>query len=377
MHIVDLTLFYGPEAGGVKTYLSAKHNYLARVKHIRHSIVVPRTLDSEVNSDLFDIPSVPFPFTRGYHLPIRSAAPVLRELKPDLIEVGDASYLAWEALNVGHELNIPVIGFFHSDLPRILGRRCGAVATRLANMYLAYLYKRFDLVIAPSRGAAQQLRDLGIERVIHEPLGVDTNLFSPAHHDPNLRKELDLPDDVRLLIYVGRFTAEKNLPLLFKAFERLGGNYHLLAVGGPSVASAPVNVSFRPFEFDRSVLARLLASSDGLVHAGNQETFGLAAVEAMASGIPVVGIAGGGIAELVDSSTGVLADSPDIHALCSAIEQLYKVDKAQYGRNAREKMLRQFSWDRVIHRLLNVYTQLTIQKALHSQIQGKPSHAIE
>jgi alpha-1,6-mannosyltransferase len=377
MHIVDLTLFYGPEAGGVKTYLGAKNSYLRRVKHVRHSIVVPRTPGTEQDSTIIDIPSVPFPFTRGYHLPIRSAAPVLRKLRPDLIEVGDASYLAWEALRVARELNIPIVGFFHSDLPRILGRRLGAGVERLASLYLAYLYKQFDLVIAASRGAAKQLRDIGIERVVYEPLGVDTSVFSPEHRDPNLRRELGLAEDTRLLIYIGRFTAEKNLPLLFSAFARLGGNYHLLAVGGPPMVSAPINVSFRPFESDRSVLARLLASSDALVHAGDRETFGLAAVEAMASGIPVVGIAGGGIAELIDSSTGVLANSADALAVCSAIEQLYEGDKAQLGRNAREKMLRQFSWDGVIHRLLSVYTQLTIQNASPLELPGKPSHAIE
>ncbi|MDQ3259543.1 MAG: glycosyltransferase family 1 protein [Pseudomonadota bacterium] len=377
MHIVDITLFYGRETGGVQTYLHAKRRYLAGVRHVRHTMVVPRGPHLQEDNDNIGIASMPFPFAPGFRLPIGRAAPVLRKLKPDLIEVGDASYLAWEALRVGRELKIPVVGFYHSDLPRIFGRRLGAAAERLVGQYVAKLYGRFDLVIAPSRSAARRLRELGLERVLYEPLGVDTDVFNPMRRDPGLRSELGLPEDTRLLIYVGRFVPEKNLPLLLHAIALLGKGYHLLAVGGDALLSAPDNVTFLPFERDRASLARLLASSDALVHAGDQETFGLAVVEAMACAVPVVGVARGGIGELIDSSTGVLAAPGDALTLATAVRQLYDKDFAQLGRNARLKMLRHFTWEKVVGRLTDAYTQLSAQGADDFAIQGTTLHAIE
>ncbi len=377
MHIVDVTLFYGREAGGVKTYLRAKRDYLKRVGHIRHTMVVPGGSDLPEDDATIGIASMPFPFVQGYRFPIGRAAPVLRKLKPDLIEAGDASYLAWEALRVGRELKVPVIGFYHSDLPRIVGRRLGAAAEGLVEQYVAQLYGRFDLVFAPSRAAAQRLYDVGVDRVLYEPLGVDTEVFNPARRDPSLRSELGLRHDARLLIYVGRFSAEKNLPLLLQAARRLGSDYHLLAVGGNPIPFAPDNVSFLPFERDREKLARLLASSDALLHAGDQETFGLAVVEAMACGVPVIGVASGGVAELIDPSVGVLAAPGDPHDFAAAVTRLYDSDFAQLGRNARCKVLRHFTWEHAVGRLTDAYMKLAAQGRTDFLLQTNTSHAIE
>ncbi len=377
MHVVDVTLFYGREAGGVKTYLHAKHRCFKALKQVRHSMVVPHGSDLRYDRSIIGIASIPFPFAPGYRLPVGRAAPLLRELKPDIIEVGDASYLAWEALQVGRELKIPVVAFYHSDLPRILGRRLGSAAARLAGRYVTHLYGRFDLVIAPSRTAARTLRDLGINTVHYQPLGVDTAVFSPERRDLNLRRELGLSQDTRLLVYVGRFVAEKNLPILLQAIAQLGNPYHLLAIGGDSLPSSPHNVTYLPFERNRQKLARLLASCDVAVHAGDQETFGLAVLEAMASGIPVIGVARGGVAELIDRSTGTLAAPGSPNDLASAIAALYEKDVAQLGRNARSKMLRDFTWEQVTQRLLDVYTHLSARGATDLQLRASAAHATE
>ena len=190
MHVVDVTLFYGREAGGVKTYLHAEHRCFEGLKQVRHTMVVPHGSDLRYDRATIGITSIPFPFAPGYRLPVGRAAPLLRELKPGVIEVGDASYRAWKALQVGRELKILVVEFYHSDLPRILGRRLGSAAARLVGRYVKHLYGQFDLVIAPSRTATRTLRDLGINSVHYQPLGVDTAAFNPERRDLNLRREL-------------------------------------------------------------------------------------------------------------------------------------------------------------------------------------------
>ena len=77
--------------------------------------------------------------------------------------------------------------------------------------YLARLYRQFDMVMAPSRLMVQQLAEMGIAGAVHQPLGIDLDVFRPQRRIGTLRQHLHLPPDARLLVYAGRFTADKKL----------------------------------------------------------------------------------------------------------------------------------------------------------------------
>jgi alpha-1,6-mannosyltransferase len=113
-----------------------------------------------------------------------------------------------------------------------------------------------------------------------------------------------------------------------------------------------------PFKRDQRQLARLLASCDLLVHPGDCETFGLIVLEAMACGLPVVGTAGGGVAELVDEQTGILAQPNSAASLAEAIDTIYARDLAQIGVNARRKAADHFDWNQILPQLLTRYGSL-------------------
>src|SRR5256885_11770174 len=91
-----------------------------------------------------------------------------------------------------------------------------------SDLYVRCLYERFDLVFAPSRVMCEYLEDLGVQRVSHQPLGVDAEVFHPRRRTLALRPLLGLPAQARVLIFAGRFAGEKNLPVLLQAFARLG-----------------------------------------------------------------------------------------------------------------------------------------------------------
>jgi alpha-1,6-mannosyltransferase len=364
MHLVDTTLFYSPTSGGVRRYLNAKHAWYQRQPQLTHSLLVPGDTTRLQHGDVSTVAGHIVPGTFNYRLPLspRRWKHMLHELAPDLIEAGDAFHPAWCALDVAAARRIPAVAFFHSHLPRLIRIRVGETIGRMAGRYLRWLYERFDLVFAPSRVMCDYLRGLGLANVALQPLGVDTTIFHPARRNLQLRRRLGLPEKVRLLTYAGRFSAEKNIPVLRDAFSRLGNNYHLLLVGGGEYQRPAPNITQIPYHRDSTELAATLASSDALVHAGTAETFGLVVLEAMSCGRPVVGVRANAVAELVEDSVGVTAPRADGALLACAVRALYDRDIEALGQAARARVEAHYSWDRALHHQLAVYDGLIEKK---------------
>ncbi|HEY0767839.1 MAG TPA: glycosyltransferase [Steroidobacteraceae bacterium] len=361
MHLVDTTLFYSPTSGGVKRYLTAKHAWLAAHTSWEHTVVVPGRVDQIQRGGLCTLSGYPVPGTFNYRLPLnpRRWMRLLDALEPTLIEAGDAFHPAWCAWQVAQRRGIPVAGFYHSNVPQIIGRRVGGALTEpLIGRYVRWLYERFDLVFAPSRLMCEYLNELGVLQVMHQPLGVDTEVFHPLRRTLALRERLDLPAHARVLVFAGRFAGEKNVPVLLQAFARLGSPYHLLLIGGEREARPAANVTLLPYRRDSLELARWIASADALVHAGTKETFGLVILEAMACGRPVVAARAGAFPEFVDESVGVLAEPNSAAGMAEAIAALYERDIDAVGANARARVLRQFTWKRAFHGQFAAYASL-------------------
>ena len=360
MHLVDITMFYAAEGNGVSTYLNAKARWLARHSRVRHTILSPNVDSGGEAPALVRVPAFALPGINGFRMPTSVRAPtrLLRQAQPDIIEVGDAGHSAWAALSLRRRLGVPAIAFYHSDLPGLVRPRFGHTIEAATCKYLAHLYRQFDLVLAPSRVMVEQLHEMGVHGVRHQPLGIDSSVFHPARRVETLREHLRLPDNTRLLVYAGRFTAEKKLPLLIEAVRKLGRPYHLVMIGGgPGAAALPryPQITYLPFKHNRRHLARLLASCDVLVHPGDCETFGLIVLEAMACGLPVVAANGGGVAELVDDDTGILAEPNCLDSLAAAIEAVYARDLGQLGGNARRKAAECYDWNEILPQVMRRY----------------------
>lgn len=366
MHLVDITMFYAAEGGGVSTYLNAKSRWLAQHSQARHTIFSSNAVRHAGASALVRLPAVTVPGLHGYRFPLSVGLParMMARARPDLIEAGDAGPGAWSALRVKRRLGIPAVAFYHSDLQRLVQARFGQLAMHGARRYLAQLYRQFDLVLAPSRLMVQRLGAMGVAGALHQPLGIDTATFAPCHRIGALRAHLGLPPGARLLVYAGRFTPEKKLPLLIDAVRRLGQPYHLLLIGGGLALPASPQMRVIPFLRDQQALARLLASCDLLVHPGDCETFGLIVLEAMACGLPVVGTSGGAVAELVDDSTGILVAPNCALRLAEGIDALFARDLAVVSRAACSKAREQYDWHRIMPQLMARYGALL---AAHEQ----------
>ncbi len=361
VHLVDTTLFYSPTSGGVKRYLNAKHAWLAANTSWQHTIVVPGCETRVERGGLCTLAGYPVPGTFNYRLPLnaRRWTRLLDELEPSVIESGDAFHPGWCACAVAQRRGIALAGFYHSNLPQIMGRRfLGTLTEPALRRYMRALYQRFDLVFAPSRVMCAYLNDLGVYHTQHQPLGVDAEVFHPRRRTLPLREHLGLPAAARLLVYAGRFAEEKNLPVLLQAFARLGRPYHLLLIGGHRAARPAHNITMLPYRRESLELAAWLASADALVHAGTRETFGLVILEAMACARPVVAARAGAFPELVDASVGVLAEPHSAAGMAEAIAALYQRDLGALGAAARERVLTHFTWERTFRAQTSVYAAL-------------------
>ena len=367
LHLVDTTMFWNPRGGGVRRYLLAKRAQLTREGEWRHTLVAP----GAQGDGMVDCGGVPLPFSGGYRVPWRrsAAARLIAAQRPDVIEAGDPYRLAWAAIDAARWCGVPAVLFFHSDVAtlaahsierrKLLGaRRSHAWARRAEariNRYLSRLCDRFDLVLAPSRAMQQRLQALGVTHVQVQPLGVDTRVFTPQARDERWRASLGLPADARLLLYAGRFAPEKNLPQLVEAVRRLGPRYHLLALGAGPQPPAGEQVHVLDFQAAPAQVARAMASVDAFVHAGDQETGGLAVLEAMACGTPVVVRDAGAFSETVADGCGMAVDSARPHDWAEAITELFVSNRASV--HAALARARSHDWPLVLAALQRRYAR--------------------
>ena len=117
-----------------------------------------------------------------------------------------------------------------------------------------------------------------------------------------------------------------------------------------------------PYEGDAQHLAAAMASADVFVHAGDQETFGLVALEAMASGVPVVTCSAGGLGELVNARVGYAVPHCRADDFAQALQALRGRDPVALAHAARRHAL-QYDWRAVLPQLLRRYLALLGRQA--------------
>jgi alpha-1,6-mannosyltransferase len=361
--LIDTTMLYAPRSGGVKRYLMAKRAWFgANRPQVRHVLVTPGPKDGYDGRGEVSIYAAPLPFGDGYRWPISKTAWMDRLIRqrPTLIEAGDVYTPGLAALKAGERLGVPVIGFCHTDLGALAALHIGEWAEKPVRKHWATIYREFDQVIAPSHFIAGRLAEAGVANPIALPLGVDVEAFNPARGDREaLRRQLGLTPDKRLLVFAGRPAREKRLDVLVEAVEALGDPYVLLLVGAGAGAPPSDRVISLPYQRDPASLAKVLAGCDAFVHANDAEPFGLIVLEAMACGLPVVGIDSGGVAESVDASVGQLAHGGSAEALAQAIEALFARDVEAISLAARRRAVEQHGWDAVFGKLARVYERVS------------------
>ena len=362
--IVRLANFVAPTSGGIRTYLDATAAGYRAAGH-RPVLVVPGPRDAELD-DRIEL--------RGPRLPggpyralvdLARVKDVVAALEPDRIEVSDKLTLR----SIGpwaRARGIPTVLVSHERLDAILRPRVprGVPLGVAANVVNRGLASAFDTIVCASEFAAGEWRRIGAGPVDVVALGVDLAAFHPG---AARRRSMERRHDVEA-ICVGRLSSEKRPDLALAAAVELraaGVDVHLTFAGagplGPRLAAAAerrgVPVTMLGHVGERSDLATALAMADLAICPCPYETFGLAAVEALACGTAVVVPGAGALPELVVEGRpgcGAVADGVDAAALADAARRLLQIDTATRRRDARRRA-EQFPWSATVAGLLRAH----------------------
>jgi alpha-1,6-mannosyltransferase len=344
MRIADVSAFYSPLGGGVKTYVEAKLKAAPRYGH-EMIVIVPgdahRVTQRGPGAFLVEIPSPCLPVDRRYRYFDDEALlhATLDRWQPDHVEASSP----WSSATM--------VGRWDGAATRSLVMHADPLASYAYRWFgglapievidgwfgrfwrhLRGLGKMFDTVICANGHLTERLAGGGIANAETIRMGVERGLFSPKHRSAKVRAELlaslGLGDDAMLLVGVGRFAAEKRWDMVIRAAGECGRERPIgLLLVGHGAKRQRLRAVARPFPHvqirepiaDRHQLASLLANSDALVHGCESETFCLVAAEARASGLPLIVPDRGGAADQVAEGAGTTYQAGQQRSLEQAI----------------------------------------------------------
>jgi glycosyltransferase involved in cell wall biosynthesis/predicted metal-dependent phosphoesterase TrpH len=278
----------------------------------------------------------------------------------DLVHVTAPGPAGVAATLLSRVTGVPLLASYHTELADYAGLRSGDTGLEAAARYaLGAFYGAPRLVLSPSPSADASLAALGTEsgRIGRWERGVDLDRFDPEKGDRSA-----FPGEIKVF-YAGRLTREKGVDLLAESFLRAhctDPRLHLLLAGG-----GPEEGELRSRLGDAATflgwlegeeLARAYASADIFLFASSTDTYGQVILEAGASGLPVVAVAEGGPAALVENRHTGLLCRPDADHLAGAVLQLASSPLLRHHLGASAAhAARARSWERAMDQLAAGY----------------------
>jgi alpha-1,6-mannosyltransferase len=376
MRIVRLANFIGPHSGGLRTslrelgegYLAAGHEPV---------LIIPGELDSDQQTTqgrVITLRGPRVPFSGGYRVLLRKrpVAALLSELKPDTLEVSDRTTLRWTG-RWARAHGVPAVMVSHESVTALLRLVPLDAAQAAADALNRRTARAYQQVICTTAWAAAEFERIGARNVARAPLGVDLDTFAAPGGTVRADSAGHHGADRTLLVHCGRLSLEKKPQRSLNTLATLRANglpVRLVMAGdGPlrrrlerHAARSALPVTFAGFLPDRSRLAALLASADVAIAPGPAETFGLAALEALACGTPVVVSAESALPEVVGGAGASVAGEDLAAGVISVLARPEQSRRAE----ARARAER-YSWPAAVQAFLGVHQGLATDEDVRTR----------
>ncbi len=403
MKTLHFTNSWHTSSGGIATFYKALFTAAEREKH-QMRLVVPsdcsRVEERGEFGRIYHIEAPRAPLYPEYRMlyPTRFLFPrtavqrILNDERPDLVEVSEkyvTPYLAGllrTSRLPGVKHRPTVIGLSHERMDEnmaayITGHPFGR---RFCTWYMKWIYfPMFDHHITVSEHTAGELIDASRGHKVSRgvwisPMGVDCERFTPSRRTPENRERLlqlargfgqPIHPDATVLLYAGRLAPEKNLPLLLDTMQRLDAGEYRLCIIGDGIEFTPLrdacaqrgigNIVFAGQIGDRDILAGHFAAADVFIHPNPREPFGIAPLEAMASGLALVAPDSGGVTSYANETNAWLS-AADPEAFAASVRSI-RHGSAELLRSrtaAGRRTAEAHGWCGVASRYLSLYREL-------------------
>ena len=379
MRIGMLADVYKPHVSGITHYIELNKKYLEGMGHEVFVFTFGEENYPDDEPGIIRSPGLPLLDT-GYFLNLRYRKQARKLLYTmDVVHVHHPFLSGSLALRYCHPHGIPVIFTNHTRYDLYARAYMPVVADLIGvpalEAYMPSFCRACDLVISPSAGMRDVLTKLGVTTPVEiVPNGVDLLPFSSSLQPVDRARLGFTPEDV-VLIYVGRIGPEKNLPFLLRSFAGTAQAFdhvRLLLVGGGAELDnlqdrARLMGIVDQVHFTGMVpyheIPSYLVAADAFVTASVTEVHPLSVIEAMAAGLPVLGIHSPGVSDTVESGeTGFLVPEEDLAAFTARMVRLVTdaEERRAMGEKARQAA-KKYSIERTSQIMLEHYTTVTRQ----------------
>jgi 1,2-diacylglycerol 3-alpha-glucosyltransferase len=383
MNILMMTNTYKPIVGGIEKSIEV---FSSQYREKGHNVLIiaPVFKDAPPHEPgVFRIPAIQN--FNGSDFSVELPAPgilnqILDKFNPDIVHSHHPFLVGDTALRVSADYNIPIVFTYHTRYEmntHYVPGDSDLLKSFVVNLALGYS-NLCNKVIAPSQSIEKMLRERGVKTQIETiPTGIDVVEFQPGD-GKSLRKSLNIPDKAFVAGYLGRLAEEKNMLFLTEAvsvFLEKNKDAHFLIVG-----KGDLEKKLRESVEKRSLKQRVhftgilkgaekisaYHAMDVFVFASKSETQGLVLAEAMAAGVPAIGLDSPGVRDIIkDDINGYLLHDDDIAKYKDAIQRFSDLDENK--RDSLSKHARatanDFDYGKSIKKTLAVYEQTIGEKA--------------
>ncbi|MDD5417869.1 MAG: glycosyltransferase [Candidatus Nanoarchaeia archaeon] len=315
MNIAMFADTFIPDNNGVATSIQNTINYLSSKGH-KVVIFAPGEGYSKkkiLGADVFTIKSDKSSLLLEYKCPKfvpKKIKEIFIKYKFDIVHVHTPFVIGWTGVLLAKSYNVPLVGTYHTNFDMLFDfyakNKIIKIMKKVFLKSIKIFHENCDILISPSKTQTRTLIKQGYKKLITISNPVDLSAYKKVK---SMRKKLGIPEKAKVALYVGRISKEKKISELIKAFESIYKEDRYLVIGG----KGPHLDYFRDFVNEKQIknvifsgyiaekdIVKFYSSADVFVSMSDFETHGLTFIEAMACGIPCVGVNAGGVADSIE-----------------------------------------------------------------------------